>query len=72
MRVLASIVDNTRSSIKYADFAGYYRFALEGEEMLINFYAEDGVLYGVGEYSLGELKPVTSGHLVPLRPPAKL
>jgi hypothetical protein len=33
---------------KYADYTGYYRFALEGEEFLISFYVEDGVLCGIG------------------------
>lgn len=74
MRIIASLEVNTHSpaqekekadgQTKYADFAGYYRFALEGEEMLINFYVEDGVLCGRGaEYSLGELKPVKGNDL---------
>ncbi|MFC2141553.1 serine hydrolase domain-containing protein [Acidobacteriota bacterium] len=48
---------------KYADFVGDYRFVLEGEEMLIKFYDEDGVLHGIGEYILGELKPVKGNDL---------
>lgn len=48
---------------KYADFIGDYKFVLEGEEMLIKFYIEDGVLSGIGEYSLGELKPVKGNDL---------
>jgi CubicO group peptidase (beta-lactamase class C family) len=74
MRIIASLEVNTHSPAQekkkegdktiYADFAGYYKFALEGEEMLINFYIEDGVLCGTGaEYSLGELKPVNGNDL---------
>ncbi len=74
MRIMASLEVNTYSpaqkkkklsaKTKYADFAGYYRFTLEGEEMLINFYVEDGVLCGRGEeYSMGELKPVKGNDL---------
>jgi len=74
MRIIASLEVSTHSpaqekkkedaKTKYADFAGYYRFALEGEEMLINFYVEDGVLCGRGaEYSFGELKPVKGNDL---------
>lgn len=74
MRIIASLEINTHSpaqekkkedaKTKYADFAGYYRFALEGEEMLINFYVEDGVLCGRGaEYSFGELNPVKGNDL---------
>jgi hypothetical protein len=48
---------------KYADFAGDYRFFFEGEEMLIKIYIEDGVLCGMGEYSLGELNPVKGNDL---------
>ena len=48
---------------KYADFVGDYKFVLEGEEMLIKFYIENGVLCGVGEYSLGELNPVKGNDL---------
>jgi hypothetical protein len=51
------------AKIKYADFVGDYKFVLEGEEMLIKIYVEDGVLCGVGEYSLGELKPVKGNDL---------
>lgn len=73
MRIIASLEVNTPSpaqekkkkdaQTKYADFAGYYRFVLEGEEMLIKFYVEDGVLCGIGEYRLGELKPVKGNDL---------
>ncbi|UCE21623.1 MAG: hypothetical protein JSV46_05260, partial [Candidatus Aminicenantes bacterium] len=74
MRIMASLGINPHSpaqekkkadgQTKYADFVGYYRFALEGEEMLINFYVEDGVLCGRGaEYSMGELKPVKGNDL---------
>ena len=44
------------SETKYADLVGDYKFVLEGEEILIKLYIQDGVLYGEGEYSLGELK----------------
>ncbi len=74
MRIMASLEVNTdspeqgnkkeKAKTKYADLIGYYRFALEGEEMLINFYVEDGVLCGGGEeYILGELKPVKGNDL---------
>ena len=44
---------------RHAESSKLCQFALEGEEMLINFYVEDGVLCARGaEYSLGELKPV--------------
>ena len=48
---------------KYADFVGDYKFVFEGEEILIKLYFEDGVLCGMGEYSLGELKPVNGNDL---------
>lgn len=48
---------------KYADFVGDYKFFFEGEEMFIKLYIEDGVLCGVGEYGLGELKPVKGNDL---------
>ena len=48
---------------KYADLVGDYKFVFEGEEVLIKVYIEDGVLCGMGEYSLGELKPVKGSEL---------
>lgn len=51
------------AKIKYADLIGDYKFDLEGEEVLIKIYIEDGVLCGMGEYSLGELKPVKGNDL---------
>ena len=48
---------------KYADFVGDYKFVLESEEVLIKIYIEDGVLCGMGEYSLGELNPIKGNDL---------
>ncbi len=48
---------------KYGDFIGDYKFVFEGEEALFKFYIKDGVLYGMGEYSLGELKPAKGNDL---------
>ena len=48
---------------KYADFVWDYNFVFEGEEVLFKFYIKDGVLRGMGEYSLGELKPVKGNDL---------
>jgi hypothetical protein len=53
--------ENTET--KYADLVGDYKFVLEGEEMLIKLYIQDGVLYGEGEYSLGELEQVEGNEL---------
>ncbi|MFC2157664.1 serine hydrolase domain-containing protein, partial [Acidobacteriota bacterium] len=63
-RIYASMEVSTQDSkTKYADLTGDYKFVIEDEEMLINLYIENGVLCGKGEYSLGELKPITGNDL---------
>ncbi len=59
--VLEKKQEDTES--KYVDFIGDYKFVFEGEEVLIKIYIEDGVLCGMGEYNLGELKPVKGNDL---------
>ena len=43
---------------KYAGIIGEYNFKVEGEIHTVKFYLEKGKLTGMGEYSLGFLKPV--------------
>jgi hypothetical protein len=59
--VLEKMQENARE--KYADLVGDYKFVFEGEDVFIKIYIEDGVLCGMAEYSMGELKPVEGNGL---------